>query len=118
MKGEKVNLSEKVDKVKNCFRKMFSSAADGLKGPKIPKEGSAFDDETPEARELKSDSEFDPNAVLNTGKKQNRPRREEDNDFDQDIKVDFDRDDEDNPTHELKDFNKKSAAKSNMYGTL
>ena len=75
------------------------------------------DEETQEIKEFRDDEEFDPNDVLNSGKKSKR--QQEDDVFGSEVKVDFNKDSKNFQLHELKDMQKSSITEgSNVYGTL
>lgn len=68
-------------------------------------------------RKPSRDEEFDPDAQLGT--KTFTKASTEDNDFDREVRVNFNKDAESYPAHELKEM-KKTEGKTNMnvYGTI
>jgi len=64
-----------------------------MKGPKFTPEKATngFDDESQEIDELKGDTEFNPNDVLNAGSKKAKGKTQEDDDFNNEVKVNFSR---------------------------
>ena len=119
MKGEEVDWKGKAanswDAVKNAFK-----GEGGHSGYDVPsdKTSTRFESDDIEERNIRTEAEFDPNDILKTKSKKNQRPGNEDY-FNNEIKVDFKRDEEDYQIHELKEVeNKGKKDNSNAYGTL
>lgn len=118
IKGEEVDWKGKAtnswDAVKNVFK------GEGNTGYNVPsdKASTRFESDDIEDQNVRTDAEFDPNAILKTKSKKNQRPQGEDF-FNNEVKVEFKRDDEDYQIHELKEVdNNPRKDNSNKYGTL
>lgn len=119
IKGEEVDWKGKAanswDAVKNVFK------ADGAhSGYNLPsdKASTRFESDDIEDQNVRTEGEFDPNVILNTKSKKNQKASNEDF-FNNQVQVEFKRDEEDYQIHELKEVdNNARKDNSNRYGTL
>lgn len=117
IKGEDVDLKKSAASSWESIRNAMAGAADKIKETKFAP-GKQFDLDDMEERSLKTDAEFDPEDVI---KPKSKPAKggDEDDDFAGEISVEFDRDDENYPAHELRDMKGNDAkATTNAYGTI
>jgi hypothetical protein len=117
LKGEDVNLNKVLQNMNENIKNFFSGAREKLgKSGFTPENGTQLEMDDVEENNMIPDSEFDPDSILKTNSK--KPRRDEEDDFKGDIQVQFDRDDDNFQTHELKDIEKEGKKGLNAYGTL
>lgn len=117
IRGEEVDLKKSAANSWESIRNAMAGAADKIKETKFTP-GKQFDLEEMEERNLKTDVEFDSQDVIKPKSKPTK-RDDEDDDFGGEISVEFDRDDENHPAHELRDIKKTDAKSStNAYGTI
>lgn len=120
LKGEEVNINRSMENAWTSFKNFFDSAADKMKESRFNPDHSDNQLEVDDIEEanVTQEGEFDPHAVLKTNSKKSKNRDDED-DFKKEVKIEFDRDDDDYPSHELKDINKKEAdTKPSKYSTF
>lgn len=117
MHGEEVNYNKAMESAWVSIKDFFSSAADKMKESRYTPDDKDIEIDELEASNITTDAEFDPHEVLKTKSKKSKQPSDED-EFREEVKVEFDRDDENYPSHELKDISRDQEKETNAYGTI
>eukprot|EP00345_Euplotes_harpa_P003430 CAMPEP_0168323284 /NCGR_PEP_ID=MMETSP0213-20121227/3392_1 /TAXON_ID=151035 /ORGANISM="Euplotes harpa, Strain FSP1.4" /LENGTH=425 /DNA_ID=CAMNT_0008325331 /DNA_START=123 /DNA_END=1400 /DNA_ORIENTATION=+ len=118
-KGRGIDWKAKASNTWESIRNVFKGDDESRNfGQFARKSGSNFEADDIEESHLRTEDEFDLNDALKINSKK-KSQQAEDHDFSGKVSVKFDRDEEDFPTHELKEVEKpKPSSNSNQYGTL
>jgi len=116
MQGEDVDVNK-------MFSKMWDNIKSGASGVQskykdqdfTPIRSGDFDRDDEERTQI-TDIEFDPNDMIKETSKKSKRNQHDDEEFDNDVKVDFSKDDENYPSHELKEV--KDPNKEGAYGAM
>lgn len=114
LNGEEVDVKKEVNKFWSRLKSAFNgSSNEELTFTPI---STSYDDE--EKTAMTDDIEFDPNDIVKETMRKSKRQSQEEDEFDEEVKVEFDRDDENYPAHEMKDIRNPKDAKKEAYGTL
>uniref|UniRef100_A0A7S3KTI6 Uncharacterized protein n=1 Tax=Euplotes crassus TaxID=5936 RepID=A0A7S3KTI6_EUPCR len=99
----------------DSIKKFFKSVSNRVKSGFQFEEDTQLEMDEVEETHMSADYEFDPDDVLKTNSK----RENNDDSFNSEVRVNFGRDEENNPSHELSEINKhEEETPSSAYGAV
>ena len=99
------------DSIKNFFKSVSNRVKSGFQ---FDEEDTQLEMDEVEETHMNADYEFDPDDVLKTNSKKER----NEDDFNAEVQVDFAKDDENYPSHELNEMSKDEEQPSSTYGAV